>query len=361
MYTFRRRYLPFVAGALLALLFGLWAGLLRIGWVVPTFDDLAAVHGPLMVAGFLGMLIPLERAVAIRQRWMFGVPLLTGLGWLALFVTPPLGVALFALSGVGTLAILSVMVKREPQSHTLIMWGGALALAVGNLFWLVGRPLFQVVLWWMAFLILTIGGERLELSRVLRPTVAQVRLLMSLALLLLLGVALTVLDMAVGARVAGLAMLGMGAWFLRYDLARYNLRHRAPLTRYIATCLFGGFIWLAVTGLFLLAFGAVYAGLRYDAVLHSLFVGFVIAMIFGHAPIIFPAILGVPVTFSRRFYVHLILLHLSLLMRVSGDLLNHTGLRQWGGLLNVVAILLFLAMTVTSLLTGRRSVTATAR
>jgi len=86
------------------------------------------------------------------------------------------------------------------------------------------------------------------------------------------------------------------------------------------------------------------------------FVGFVISMIFGHAPIIFPAVLGVPISFRPAFYIHLVLLHLSLIVRVTGDLANAHAVRMWGGLLNEVAILLFLAMTIysvgTSLKTG---------
>jgi succinate dehydrogenase hydrophobic anchor subunit len=79
------------------------------------------------------------------------------------------------------------------------------------------------------------------------------------------------------------------------------------------------------------------------------FVGFVISMIFGHAPIIFPAILGVPINFMSGFYVHLILLHASLALRVIADYANLHPLRMWGGLLNEAAILLFIGMTVFSI------------
>lgn len=79
--------------------------------------------------------------------------------------------------------------------------------------------------------------------------------------------------------------------------------------------------------------------------LHAVFVGFVMAMIFGHAPIIFPAITGKAMPFRPVFYSHLSLLHLSLLLRLSGDLMVWLPGRQWGGLLNGVAILLFVANT----------------
>jgi hypothetical protein len=77
-------------------------------------------------------------------------------------------------------------------------------------------------------------------------------------------------------------------------------------------------------------------------------------MIFGHAPIIFPAILGLPVTFYSAFYGQLILLHFSLILRIIGDLTNVAALRKWGGLLNEVAILLFLGMTIYAIVKGRK-------
>jgi hypothetical protein len=163
------------------------------------------------------------------------------------------------------------------------------------------------------------------------------------------GAVLSIFDLNRGARLSGLAMLALSFWFLWNDLATRTIRHANPLTRYIASCLFAGFLWLGLSGVLLLYFGALYAGSYYDAALHAVFVGFVISMIFGHAPIIFPAILGVPITFRRGFYVQLILLHLSLIIRLLGDLTSQLELRRWGGFLNEVAILLFLGMTVYSI------------
>jgi hypothetical protein len=349
------RYLPFLVVAILALLFALWAGLLRMGWALPSFDNLALAHGPLMVSGFLGVLIPLERAVAIRQKWMFTVPAIAGAGWICLFFIPPVGAVLITLGSLGTLGILGVMVRREPHVHTITMAFGALAWLIGNTLWMVGLPIFQIVFWWIAFVVLTIGGERLELNRVLKPSPSQIRIFSLLAAALLAGTVIATINLSLGSRLGGAALLGMAFWFLRYDLARRNLRHPNPLTRYIAICLFGGYIWLALSGGMFLYFGALYAGPYYDAALHAVFVGFVMAMIFGHAPIIFPAILGAQVKFYPAFYGHLALLHVSLVLRVVGDLTFQITLRQWGGLLNEVAILLFLGMTVFAIFKGRQS------
>lgn len=347
------RFLPFIALAILSLIFGLWAGLLRLGWALPSIPNLALAHGPLMISGFLGVLIPLERAVAIRQKWMFLVPILSALGWVSAFFAPTVSAILFTLGSLGTLAILGVMVKREPHIHTVIMAFGALAWVIGNLLWMIGLPIYQVVFWWICFLVLTIGGERLELNRVLHPSPKQIRSFSIFAVALFAGAVLTAFNLNGGARLSGLAMLALSLWFLRNDLATRNIRHANPLTRYIAICLFSGFIWLGISGVINLYFGALYAGPFYDASLHAIFVGFVISMIFGHAPIIFPAILGVLVTFYPAFFGHLILLHLSLILRIIGDLTNLFTVHKWGGLLNEIAILLFLGITIYSIVNGK--------
>jgi hypothetical protein len=352
--TIQTRFVPFIALAILALLLALWAGLIRIGWALPAFPDLSIAHGPLMVSGFLGVLIPLERAVAIRQKWMFAVPAIAGLGWIALLFAPFLGGILLTLASIGTLMILGVMVRREPHLHTITMFFGTGAWVVGNFLWVLGFPIFQIVYLWMVFLVLTIGGERLELSRVLRPAPGQLRIFSLIAAALLAGAALSILNLNWGARLSGLSMLMLALWFLKNDLATRNIRHANPLTRYIASCLFAGFLWLGLGGMLLLYFGALYAGPYYDAALHAVFVGFVISMIFGHAPIIFPAILGVPITYQRAFYGHLILLHVSLLIRLLGDLTTQLDIRRWGGFLNEIAIMLFLGMTVYSIVGSRK-------
>ncbi|PMP74859.1 MAG: hypothetical protein C0184_14590, partial [Chloroflexus aggregans] len=98
----------------------------------------------------------------------------------------------------------------------------------------------------------------------------------------------------------------------------------------------------------------VYGGLLYDAILHSIFVGFVFAMIFGHALIIIPALLSVPVRFSGWSYLPLGLLHVSLALRVIGDLCMLIEFRRWGGMMNAVSIIVFLMITATSIVRAHR-------
>ncbi len=83
----------------------------------------------------------------------------------------------------------------------------------------------------------------------------------------------------------------------------------------------------------MLYYGGLYTGPVYDAALHAFFVGYVMSMIFGHAPIIFPRSWA-ELQFSSAAYVPVGLLHASLVLRVVGDLWLQLELRKWGGLLN---------------------------
>ncbi|MEN9938566.1 MAG: hypothetical protein RLZZ387_5145 [Chloroflexota bacterium] len=338
--------LPLAAGVLVLLLGGIWAGLLRIGWALPApHESLAALHGPLLVCGLLGTVIGFERAAALRSRIALIGPLLTALGGLLLLAGAPLraGQTLFVLGSVGLIAMFAELMRRQPARFTVTMAVGAAVWLGGNLIWLSGRPFALVALWWAGFLVLTIAGERLELGRLRQlPASAWAAFAAATALYLAgLGVALVTLD--AGMRLAGAGMLALAAWLLRYDIARRTVR-KPGLARFSAVCILSGSAWLAVSGAIALAAGALYAGPLYDALLHALFVGFVFAMIFGHAPIVVPALLGVPVAFSRRLYLPLAALHLSLALRLLGDLAGLGDVRRWGGMLNGVSILLFLAL-----------------
>ncbi|MGH8012866.1 MAG: hypothetical protein ACREQ4_10240, partial [Candidatus Binataceae bacterium] len=165
------------------------------------------------------------------------------------------------------------------------------------------------------------------------------------AIVYLGGVAAASFQLVAGMRVAGIGVIVLALWLARYDVARRTV-HQKGLTRFIAASLLGGYVWLAASGVLWFVFAGALAGYRYDAMLHSVFLGFVFSMIFAHAPVIFPAVTGKPMPYRRAFYVHVILLHLSLLLRiVGGDLFGSFQAYQWGGLLNVVTLLVFLGNT----------------
>jgi hypothetical protein len=223
----------------------------------------------------------------------------------------------------------------------LTMALGAGAWLVGNGLWLEGSAIFRVVWWWLAFLVLTIAGERLELNRVLRPTAAIRAGFAAATTLLALGVAVSGRWPESGVRIAGTGLLALTLWLVRHDVARRTVRQHG-VTRYMAVGLLTGYVWLGFGGILALVTGVAAPGLVYDATLHALFLGFVMSMVFAHAPVIFPAILGRPLIYAPRFYAHVVVLHASLIVRIVGDLSDDLARwRVWGGLLNAVALALF--------------------
>ncbi|MCC6850596.1 MAG: hypothetical protein IT294_19070 [Deltaproteobacteria bacterium] len=347
--------LPLMLLAIAALAGGIATGLRRIGWDVagPGYA-LPLDHGPLMVTGFLGTLIGLERAVALGRGWVYAGPIASGLGMLAHLAGGPafLAPASATIAGAVLVAALATVVVRHPTLFHVVMAVAAACWAIGSALWLGGAPHTGWVSWWVGFLVLTIAAERLELTRLLPAARGSRASFVAVAALLLAAVAAGGVGGAASARVTGLALALLAAWLVRYDIARRTIRQQA-LPRFTAVCLLSGYAWLGIGGALLLAAGAVVAGPMYDAVLHAVFLGFVFAMIFGHAPIVFPAVLGVAIPFRPAFYTHLALLHVSLLARFAADLASAPGLRRWSALLNAAAIGLFFVNTAAAVIRGR--------
>jgi hypothetical protein len=335
---------PIVLGVVLALFAALWAALVRVGWTLPALPvPIAGQHGALMTSAFLGTLISLERAVALRQKWAYAAPLFSALGGLALLLDlpPEVGRGLITLGALGLVAIFGFIYRLRPTTDVLTMALGSVMWLIGSVIWLSGESIYRAVPWWAGFLILTICGERLELSRVLMLKQSQ-RTMFKIAVgVFSIGLLSSLFSLDLGLRVGGIGLILLGIWLLRFDIARHTIK-KSGLTRYIAACLLPGYVWLIIGGSLWLIAGWPASNLIIDALLHTLFLGFVFSMIFGHAPIILPAVLPIEVKFRSVFYLPLVLLQTSLALRIVADLLLNPALRQWAGLFNVLAILLFL-------------------
>jgi hypothetical protein len=209
----------------------------------------------------------------------------------------------------------------------------AACLLIGNLLLAVDVAAAWPLGWWIAFFALTIGAERLELSRYLPRTRA--------AHGLFAAIAVAMVAAAFGPlRLTGVTLVALAGWLLAYDLARKTIG-ASGLARYIAACLLAGYGWLALGGALLAA------ETGYDAALHAVLVGFVFSMVFGHAPVIVPAVLRRPLPYTPWFYLPLALLHASLAVRVAGGLAGEHWLRIAGSVGNAVAIAIFVATAAT--------------
>lgn len=353
----RGRFL-LIALAGLALVSGIWSGLARMGWALPLPDPRWIVlHGPLMVVGFLGGLIGLERAVALQRWWAYAIPVSAAASAFLPWFGAPVGISapLAVLAALLLGAVFITLYRQYPSEHFIIMGLSALTWAIGSSVWFAGAPMFVVVPWWVSYLVLMIAGERLELSR-LRQLPLFVRLAFDACVALILaGLVWSLFDLPASVRTCGAGFLLLALWLIRYDLVWQSAR-QPGLPRFMALSLIAGYLWLGAGGALWIIFAPYFsAGPRYDSMLHAIFLGFVFSMIFAHAPIILPTITGLALPFRPVFYLHAVVLHLSLFLRILGDAFLVLSFQRWGGLLNAGAILLFLANNVAAVRLGVRA------
>lgn len=325
------------------LLSGLFAGMVRLGWVIEGGSPVPPLmHGPLMVNAFLGTLISLERAAALGKKWAYTTPGAMALGTVLLLLGfIPAALWLFVAGAMMLLIVLVHLYQLQPAPYHLLMVAGGGCLIIGNILYAYGFPIFNLVAWWMGFLLLTIFSERLELNRIKRSSQKAQSIFAVLAAVWLIGICLTYVDRYFGWLIASVALIGMATWLFKYDISRKTIRSKA-WTKYSAICLLSGYCWLILAGLFGIWKGLPYAGFAYDAQLHMIFLGFVFSMIFAHASVIIPSLTGKEIPYSRYFYLPLILLHSALVLRILSDLLWMPWFRKSGAHSNVLAILLFL-------------------
>lgn len=338
MTTPSRTWLLVPAGA--SLLAGLDAGLLRMGIAAPVGSQtLPDVHGPVMVLGFLGTLIGLERAVALRSGWAYAAPVLLGLGGLALVVPlPPLVGRVLLVHG--TLALVVVLValwQRRRDDEVLVQVLAAALAALAALLW-VRVEASSVVPLLAGFVVLTIAAERVELARIHLPRNAG-GVLVALSTLYAVAATAALVAPGPGSRAVGLTLLALVWWLAPRDVARHTVRSTG-LPRFSATAMLGGYAWLAVAGVAWTVTGTPSERGAYDVLVHTIFLGFAMSMVIAHAPVILPAVIRRPLPYRPVLWLPLVVLHAGLALRVGGDLAGATTLARAGGVVTALALLL---------------------
>lgn len=338
--------LALVATALLA---GIAGGLLRAGVAVPSGAAAnwparaALAHAALMICAFMGTVIGIERAVAVKHRAGWLAPIAAALAGPALLLgADDLARWLLLAASVAFTGVNLLVVQRQRAPHTLLLLASALAWLAGNLLFALGWGSAAVLPWWFAFLVMTIAAERLEMTRLMRRRPGAQASLVLLLAAMALGAAVSALAPVAGGVLYGAALALLALWLMVFDIARRTL-FADGLARYMAVCLLGGYAWLAVSGI---AWAATALGLpARDTALHALGLGFIVSMMMGHAPVILPAIARVKLLFGPAFYLPLAALHLSLLARL-GIGWADPAWRAQGSLFNALAIALFAATAV---------------
>jgi hypothetical protein len=339
-----------------SLLTGIAGGLLRVGVMLPStagadwLGQAGLQHAALMICGFLGTVIGLERAVAVKLPAAFVAPLASSLGGLCLLLGQTahgawLGVAAAAVFT----AVNVVVVRRQWAGHTLLLLAAAAAWLAGSLLFALGRGGEATLPWWFAFLVMTIAAERLEMTRLMRRRPAAPVLLVAVLAVMVLGCVASAVSVQVGGVLYGVSLVSLALWLGTFDIARRTV-FAQRLSRYMAVCLLTGYVWLAIAGA---AWAATALGLPLrDVALHALGLGFIFSMIMGHGPVILPAIARVKLQFGVFFYVPLLALHLSLALRLGWGALEPEQ-RAAGAISNGLSIALFAATVIGAALVWR--------
>ena len=147
-----------------SLLAGILGGLLRVGVALPSTADAAwlghgaLAHAALMMCGFLGTVIGIERAVAAKRRAAWLAPLASGLAGIALVIgQAALAGALLVTAATLFVAVNVLLYQRQAAPHTALLLASAVAWWIGNLLFAFGAAGTAVLPWWFAFLVMTVS------------------------------------------------------------------------------------------------------------------------------------------------------------------------------------------------------------
>jgi hypothetical protein len=334
--------LPFV---MLSLIVGIIGGWLRLGWAQFNIPEAAFHHGIIMTGSFLGALISMERAVVMKNKGWFLIPILAILALpFNLFGFTQLAIISLVLSSAGLTFLMYIQSMKVKEASHYVITLGAFCWAVGNALLLKSDFIPMVVPWWIAFLLFTIVGERLELSRFL--PVKKVFVIFLYALIAGVFCSFFIPFHFGGSRITGILIAVIALWLLRFDMARKSVKKKG-VYRYIGLGLIVGFVWLLVHALIMIFLEN--HALYYDLWVHSFFLGFAFSMIWAHAPIIFPAVVKVKrLIYHLVLYIPWLLFQLSLIGRVWASFSGNIELRQFFGVANGwIILLMFLSMGVT--------------
>lgn len=335
--------LPIVIFAMFCLLCGMWSGLQRIGWSIAV-APIVAHHGAIMVGGFLGTLIALEKIIPLRRRVLFLIPIMNALS-VAFFFTDYyiISIYLLIISSAALTIVFLYYFRSQRSVIYVLMTLGALCWLVGNLLLLSKRFYPLAFPWWTAFALYIIAAERMEIIKFL--PVSSFGKKIFVALLFVFGISVFFSFHGIGSLISALMLIAIATWLMKNDMIAINLK-RKGLPKFTAISLLCGYVALLLTGIFFFALADQW--LTYDAIVHSFFLGFVFSMIFAHGPMILPGVMGFSQTpFSKVLYLWLLLLQVSWGTRVVADINAMLDIRKFSGMLSAAAILgYFITMAV---------------
>lgn len=315
----------------------------------PPLQVLFPHHGELMVFGFLATLVPFERYIGSRSmsipKPIHAMPFLTSLGALlklgswftgsaVLNAVGTLGIAIGVLLFIYLLAILSKL-SAEKTSFMLMGVGAlALLLSLTASYFITPVRNLPLALLMLAFPALTILGERVELSKFTMRWIG-----MEAQAIGFLGVLGILLSMAFQKpfllTTASIILLALAAYIVRSE----KLEFTQGIKGYLSWHLTAAYAWVFL-GFALASISPVGARPQayFDSAVHAIGVGFVLGMIYAHAPVVAPAVLGRRLDETRLTLFPLALLTLGNLLRLLGEAVKARSAVGYSGLLIILSL-----------------------
>lgn len=190
--------------------------------------------------------------MALGETWGYLAPAAADAGGLAIVAGAPgeVGQALIGCGGLALVAIFAAVHRIQPSLHNVVLAAAALCRFVSDGLWIAGWDISKFVPWLVGFLVLTIAGERLELSRMTGDGCSSPPpgcLPPACSPPLKAGPSPATPGEAVppGIRITGAGLIALSLWPARYDIACRTIRGHG-VTRYMTAALLTGYAWLAV-------------------------------------------------------------------------------------------------------------------
>ena len=326
---------------------------------------MASIHGLLMVFGFLGTVIALERAALMQSSretsalWAFVAPAASVAGVLLALIqvlafpdsASRLSPALAWTIAMASLVVVYVLLwRRSPSSAVVIQGVGGLAGLIGIVLWGLGVSQWIVVPWWLLFLILTVVGERVGRARATFGNAPAHRVLVE-SILAFVVLAVTFVQPDLVYPFFGMALVVLMIDVLLHDTALKAISSEGQ-TKFTAAAMLTAYAWAIFAGILWVLYGPLQVGFPYDAVIHAVTIGFALSMVMAHAPIIVPIITGKAVPYSPLTWVVWGLLQGGLVLRIVASTHTLDWLWQAGGVVDIFAILAFVVLLPALILVG---------
>jgi hypothetical protein len=352
MQILRAERLPFIILAMTGLIAGLISGLARLGWTSLAFPAMIN-HGGIMVGGFIGTLISLEKIIPLKTRSLYLFPVFSGISVTFFLAGSPVVSAILLIIASSGLSLVFVLYYFQERSRVYgLMLAGAISWTIGNVALAMTGFYPSAMPWWMAFTLLIISAERLELMKFL-PVSRNQKIFFTSILATYILSALFPFH-SYGRIIGGSALISTAIWLLKFDIISVTI-NKESLPRFIAINLMSGYIALVFSGIFMVTLGS--GAFDYDTVVHSFFLGYVFSMIFAHGPVILPGVIGLSIKpYHPLLYFCTVTLHASWLLRVAGNVAMDPEIRKFSGIVSAMAIVgYFITLVVAAAIESKRA------